>query len=87
MPRPAPATRRTPAAGRSRGAGRRLDRIALGLAVSSLTLPPGRSRTIDELAAFCACSRNTIIAIQATALAKLRRHCRRLGISPGHLSD
>jgi DNA-directed RNA polymerase sigma subunit (sigma70/sigma32) len=46
--------------------------IDLGLAVSSLSLRPGQTRTHRELAAFCNCTHGTIQFIEKKALKKLR---------------
>lgn len=48
------------------------DRIALGLAVSALSLRHGQTRTLEELAAFCDCSWQTLWMTEQRALRKLR---------------
>jgi hypothetical protein len=46
--------------------------IDLGLAVSGATLEPGETRSGEDLAAFCGCSRQAIEHIERRALRKLR---------------
>jgi DNA-directed RNA polymerase specialized sigma24 family protein len=58
--------------GVTRGA-RKKQRLALGLAVSALSMKPGQTRSSGELAAFCDCSKGTIQHIEKKALRKLRR--------------
>ncbi|MEM9236025.1 MAG: sigma factor-like helix-turn-helix DNA-binding protein [Verrucomicrobiota bacterium] len=50
--------------------------IDLGLAVSALTLKRGETRTQEELAAFCGCSKAMIYLIEKRALKKLRHPSR-----------
>lgn len=58
---------------RGKGAkGRKGKKMALGLAVSGALLKPGETRTLEEIAAFCGCSRNAIYEIERVALRKLR---------------
>lgn len=54
--------------------------IELGLAVSAISLPPGQTRTLHELAAYCGCSKQTIKQIQTNAITKIRQALRRRGI-------
>lgn len=56
----------------TRGAQRKR-RLALGLAVSALSLKPGQTRSQRDLAAFCDCSKSTIQWIELKALHKLRK--------------
>ena len=44
----------------------------LGLAISGALLAPGQTRSINELAAFCGCSKQNIQQIEKRALRKLR---------------
>jgi hypothetical protein len=46
--------------------------IDLGLAVSGATLEPGETRSHEDLAAFCGCSKTNIQHIERRALRKLR---------------
>jgi hypothetical protein len=46
--------------------------IDLGLAVSAATLEPGETRSHEDLAAFCGCSKTNIQHIERRALRKLR---------------
>jgi hypothetical protein len=46
--------------------------IDLGLAVSGATLEPGETRSHEDLAAFCGCSKTNIQHIENRALRKLR---------------
>lgn len=46
--------------------------IDLGLAVSALSLRYGQTRTYEELAAFCGCSKTAIQCIENKAMRKLR---------------
>jgi hypothetical protein len=46
--------------------------IDLGLAVSGATLEPGETRSHEDLAAFCGCSKTNIQHIEQRALRKLR---------------
>jgi hypothetical protein len=46
--------------------------IDLGLAVSGATLEPGETRSHEDLAAFCGCSKTAIQHIERRALRKLR---------------
>lgn len=55
----------------TRGA-RKKQRLLLGLAVSALSLRPGQTRSLAEIAAFCDCSKGTILFIEQKALRKLR---------------
>lgn len=48
-------------------------RLLLGLAVSALSLRPGQTRSLGELAAFCECSKGTILHIEQKAIAKMRQ--------------
>lgn len=52
-------------------------RIDLGLAISGLTLRFGETRTLEEIAAYCGCSRQGVALIEKRALQKVRQ---RLGI-------
>jgi DNA-directed RNA polymerase sigma subunit (sigma70/sigma32) len=47
--------------------------IDLGLEISALSLRPGKTRTLRELAVFCDCSWQNIWLIEQRALHKLRR--------------
>lgn len=47
--------------------------IDLGLAVSALSLEYGQTRTYEELAAYCGCSKSAIQNIEYKALRKVRR--------------
>jgi len=47
--------------------------IDLGLAVSSLSLEYGHTRTYEELAAFCGCSKTAIQSIENKAIRKIRK--------------
>jgi hypothetical protein len=49
--------------------------IDLGLAISALTLRYGQTRTYQEMADFCGCSRNAIQSIENKALRKIRVRC------------
>ena len=49
-------------------------RVDLGLAISGALLPPGRTRTTEEIAAYCGCSKQAISQIEKRTLLKLRRH-------------
>lgn len=55
----------------TRGA-RRKQRLLLGLAVSALSLRRGQTRSLGELAAFCDCSKGTILFIEQKAMRKAR---------------
>lgn len=55
----------------TRGA-RKKQRLLLGLAVSALSLRPGQTRSLGELAAYCECSKGTILWIEQQALRKVR---------------
>jgi hypothetical protein len=46
--------------------------IDLGLAISGATLEPGETRSCEDLAAFCGCSRAAIEHILNRGLRKLR---------------
>jgi hypothetical protein len=46
--------------------------IDLGLAVSGATLKSGETRSHEDMAAFCGCSRQAIEHIERRALRKLR---------------
>lgn len=46
--------------------------IALGLAIAGATLPPGATRTQEELAAYAGCTRQQISQIERKALRKIR---------------
>lgn len=59
--------------------------IDLGLAIAR-ALHPGERMTIDEIAAYCSCSRSRIAAIEQAALQKVRRLLRLQGIS-GDLAE
>lgn len=52
--------------------GRHNQEIDLGLAVSGALLPPGKSRSLSEIAAFCGCSRQYLEQIENKALLKIR---------------
>jgi SpoU rRNA methylase family enzyme len=52
--------------------GKRDPQVDLGLAISGATLPPGKTRTITEIAAFCGCSKQNIEQLENKALKKLR---------------
>ena len=61
---------------------RKIARIDLGLAVSAASLRPGESRSIYELAAFCACTPQAISKMTLNAIAKVRKALRkRYGIT------
>lgn len=51
---------------------RKKQRLLLGLHVSRLSLKPGQTRSLGELAAFCDCSKGTILHIEQKALKKVR---------------
>lgn len=46
--------------------------IDLGLAISALSLEFGQTRTTEEIAAFCGCTKQNISHIELRALRKLR---------------
>jgi|TARA_R110002153_G_scaffold252908_1_gene410833 hypothetical protein len=46
--------------------------IRLGIAVSGATLEPGRTRTLEEIAAYAGCTHQRIAMIEKEALRKLR---------------
>lgn len=50
----------------------RRPQIDLGLAISGATLPPGKTRSHSEIAAFAGCSKQLIQKTEKTALKKLR---------------
>lgn len=52
---------------------RKKERLLLGLAVSALSLRPGQTRTLRELAAFCDCHPYQIQRTEKIALEKLRK--------------
>src|SRR5262245_50853771 len=54
--------------------------IELGLAVSALTMLPGETRTLEEIAAYCNCSRERIRQIEFRALRKMRIRLEAQGI-------
>lgn len=56
--------------------------IDLGLAVSALTLQYGQTRTYEELAAYCGCSKTAIQNIENKAMRKLRMRLRLRGQDP-----
>lgn len=47
--------------------------IDLGLAVSALSLRPGETRSLGDLAAFCGCSRGNMWHLEQQALHKIKR--------------
>lgn len=59
------------------------NRIDLGLAISGSLLGKGQTRTLEELSAFCDCTKENIRIIADTALAKLRYRLARFGVRPG----
>jgi len=46
--------------------------IDLGLAISALTLRYGQTRTYQEIADFCGCSKSAIQSIEGKAMRKIR---------------
>lgn len=56
------------------------DRIDLGLALLAARAKRGEQFSVDEMAAWCDCNPNTILNIQAKAMAKVRRGLKRQGI-------
>lgn len=46
--------------------------VDLGIAISGALLPPGKTRTITEIAAFAGCSKQNIEQLENRALRKLR---------------
>lgn len=51
---------------------KKLDRIALGLAISACSMEPGQTRNLNEMAAFCDCTREAIRRIESSGLRKMR---------------
>jgi DNA-binding transcriptional regulator LsrR (DeoR family) len=49
--------------------------IDLGLAISALTLRYGQTRTHQQIADFCGCSRAAIQSIENKAMRKIRVRC------------
>lgn len=49
--------------------------IDLGLAISALTLRHGQTRTYQQMADFCGCSRAAIQSIESKAMRKIRLRC------------
>jgi hypothetical protein len=49
--------------------------IDLGLAISALTLRYGQTRTYEEIAGFCGCSKSAIQSIENKAMRKIRLRC------------
>jgi hypothetical protein len=47
--------------------------IDLGLAILSAKTPPGVTRSLEEIAAFCNCTRGGIWMLEQAALRKLKR--------------
>jgi hypothetical protein len=54
-------------------------RINLGLAISGCTMQPGDTRTIEEIAAFCGCSKQNISIMERRAVAKFKAAAAKLG--------
>lgn len=52
--------------------------IDVGIAVSGALLPPGRTRTLAEIAAFAGTSKQCIQQIEQRAIASLRKAIREL---------
>jgi hypothetical protein len=50
--------------------------IDLGLAISALTLRYGQTRTYEQIAAFCGCSKSAIQSIESKGMRKIRVRCR-----------
>lgn len=48
------------------------ERLDLGLAISRLSMQPGQTRTLEEIAAYCECTREAIRKIEKSALAKMK---------------
>jgi hypothetical protein len=51
----------------------RIQRTDLGLAISGATLAPGKTRTLDEIAAYCDVTKEAVRAMEVRALQKLRK--------------
>lgn len=54
-------------------------RVNLGLAISGCSLAPGVTRTIEEIAAYCGCSKQNISIMERRALKKFKAAAKRLG--------
>jgi hypothetical protein len=63
------------------------ERINLGLDLAHLALNPGERLTCEDLAAWCDCTQQTIMNIEASALSKLRKALRKAGVGRSVLAS
>jgi hypothetical protein len=63
------------------------ERINLGLDLAHASLKAGERLTCEDIAAWCDCTERTIMNIEASALAKLRKALRKAGVGRSVLAS